>query len=312
MKESLLRYLACPDCQESLDLARRVARAGEVEDGELQCRRCARSYPIMRGIPRFVDTDHYVDSFSFQWNLHSKTQVDSLAGHSESRKTFATKTGLTAADLKGKLVLDVGCGTGRFMESAVELGAEVVGFDLSYAVEAAYKNVGAQPRMHVLQANLFKLPFRPGTFDVIYSIGVLHHTPDTRQAFLALPPLLKKSGLIAIWVYAWAGDYSRNLDRVRAFTVGIPHRVLYGLCCVLVPLLHAMASIPSLRRFTQYIPVSNQGTGLAWDILDTFDNYSPKYQWKHSEPEVMGWFKEAGLEEMVVLSYPVSARARRP
>lgn len=312
MKESLLRYLVCPDCQESLDLARRVARAEEIEEGELQCRRCARSYPVLRGIPRFVDTDHYVDSFSFQWNLHSKTQVDSLAGHSESRNTFAMKTGLTAADLKGKLVLDVGCGTGRFMESAAELGAEVIGFDLSYAVEAASKNVGAKPGMHVLQANLFKLPFRPGTFDAIYSIGVLHHTPDTRQAFLALPPLLKKSGLIAIWVYAWAGDYSRNLDRVRAFTVGIPHRILYGLCCVMVPLLHALASIQSLRHYTSYIPVSNQGTGLAWDILDTFDNYSPKYQWKHSEPEVLGWFKEAGLEVMAVLSYPVSVRGRRP
>jgi SAM-dependent methyltransferase len=241
------------------------------------------------------------------------------------------KTGLTDADLKGKLVLDVGCGTGRFMESAAGLGAEVIGFDLSYAmesaaglgaevigfdlsyaVEAACKNVGAKPGMHVLQADLFKLPFRPGTFDAIYSIGVLHHTPDTRQAFLALSPLLKKGGLIAIWVYAWAGDYSRNLDRVRACTVGIPHRILYGLCCVIVPLLHALASIQSLRHYTSYIPVSNQGTGLTWDILDTFDNYSPKYQWKHSEPEVLGWFKEAGLEVMAVLSYPVSVRGRRP
>jgi hypothetical protein len=63
-----------------------------------------------------------------------------------------------------------------------------------------------------------------------------------------------------------------------------------------------------VKRFVQYIPTSNQGRGLVWDVLDTFDWYSPLYQWKHTSPEVRGWFEEAGLGEVMELSFPVSFR----
>lgn len=312
MKEALLQHLVCPDCKEPLDLSVEVRDEQEIERGQLRCQRCSHNYPILGGVPRFVGTDAYVGSFSFQWNVHRKTQVDSLSGHSESHKTFKTKTGFTESDLKGKLTLDVGCGTGRFMEVAAEWGAEVIGVDLSYAVDAAYANMGRRPRIHIVQADVFKPPLRPSTFNAIYSIGVLHHTPSTKEAFLVLPPLLKPTGLIAIWVYVWAGEYSRRLDRVRSLTVGLPERLLYGLCWVCVPLLHALAWLPLLGRVAQYVPTSNQQRGLAWDVMDTFDVYSPRYQWKHTEPEVIGWFKEAKLEELSALSFPVSVRGRRP
>lgn len=311
MKESLLRRLVCPECHGALTLAVDARENQEIERGLLRCGPCARDYPILRGVPRFVDTDQYVGSFSFQWNVHRTTQVDSLSGHAESSKTFLMKTGLTGAELKEKLVLDVGCGTGRFMEIAAESGAEVIGLDLSFAVDAAYTNMGRRPGIHIVQADVFKPPFPPATFDAIYSIGVLHHTPSTREAFLALPPLLKPAGVVAIWVYVWAGLYSQRLDRVRSLTVGLPKRLLYGLCWIVVPLLHALAWIPILGRLTEYIPTSNQKRGLAWDVMDTFDVYSPRYQWKHTEPEVVGWFKEAKLEEIKVLEFPVSVRGRR-
>ena len=311
MKDALLHHLACPECRGALTLAVDAREGQEIERGRLRCGPCAREYQILRGVPRFVDTDTYVGSFSFQWNVHRTTQVDSLSGHAESRKTFLTKTGLAESALKGKLVLDVGCGTGRFMEIAAEQGAEVIGLDLSFAVDAAYTNMGRRPGIHIVQADVFKPPFRPDTFDAIYSIGVLHHTPSTREAFLSLPPLLKPAGFIAIWVYVWGGLYSQRLDRVRSLTVGLPERLLYGLCWMFVPLLHAFSWIPILGRLTNYIPTSNQGRGLAWDVMDTFDVYSPRYQWKHTEPEVVGWFKEAKLNEIMVLNFPVSVRGRR-
>lgn len=311
MKESVLRHLVCPECHGELTLAVDARGEQEIERGRLRCGRCACDYPILGGVPRFVDTDKYVGSFSFQWNVHRTTQVDSLAGHSESQKTFAVKTGMSESDLKGKLVLDVGCGTGRFTEIAAEQGAEVVGLDLSFAVDAAYANMGSRRGIHIVQADVFKPPFRPETFDAIYSIGVLHHTPSTRSAFLVLPPLLKPGGLIAIWVYVWSGLWSRRLDRVRSLTVGLPERLLYVLCWIVVPLLHALDRIPGLRRLTKYVPRSTQGRGLAWDVMDTFDAYSPRYQWKHTEPEVAGWFKEAQLQEIRILDVPVSVRGRR-
>lgn len=311
MKPSLLKHLVCPSCHGplELDIVRRDEQ--EIEQGTLRCAPCASSYPIVRSIPRFVPTDAYVKNFSYQWNVHRTTQVDSLAGHRESRRMFFVKTGLDESELKDKLVLDVGCGTGRFAEIAADCGAEVIGIDLSYAVDAAFTNMGRRPNIHIVQADIFKLPFRPETFDAAYSIGVLHHTPSTEQAFRRVVPLLKAGGVISIWVYVWGGEYSKNLDRVRKVTVHIPRMLLYGLCWGLVPLIHRMSRTKSLLRLAQRLPASDQGRGLTWDVLDTFDAWAPRYQWKHTEPEVRGWFEGAGLSDITALSFPVSMRGRK-
>ena len=312
MKDSLLPHLVCPTCLESLDLTVEHRDRLEIERGALHCRRCAAAYPIVRWIPRFVSSDAYATTFSYQWDIHRKTQVDSLAGHDESRKTFLLKTGFTDAELRKALALDVGCGTGRFMEIAVSMGAAVIGVDLSYAVDSAFANMGRREGVHLVQADLFKLPFRPGTFDTIYSIGVLHHTPSTRDAFLGLPPLVKPGGLIAIWVYGCEEEYTRYVERVRLLTVRIPKRLLYWLCWLCVPVLHTMLRVPLLWRVAVRIPTSEQHRGLRWDVLDTFDQYAPRYRWNHTEPEVREWFEKAGLEDVSALSFPVSMRGRRP
>lgn len=311
MKESLLPYLVCPDCRGSLELEDVRRNGQEIERGQLNCERCSVAYPVRRGVPRFVATDAYTRTFSYQWNAHRTTQVDSLAGHTESSKAFRQKTGFAPDELRGKLVLDAGCGTGRYMEIAAQMGAEVIGVDLSYAVDAAYANMGSRKGIHIVQVDLRKMPFRPASFDAIYSLGVLHHTPDTREAFLSLPPMLKPGGTLAIWVYVSAGDYSRNLDRVRSVTVHLPSLFLYGLCWIAVPVLHSMARLPVLRRVSAKVPTSDQRRGLTWDVLDTFDLWSPRYQWKHTEPEVRGWFETAKLRDVSVLDFPVSMRGRR-
>ena len=175
--------LACPQTGQSL---KRVGDDLVTPDGK-------HSYPIVREVPRFVSDDHYVRSFSFEWNVHNQTQLDTHRGDSSSEDMLHEKTGLTPADVRGKLVLDAGIGAGRFTDVLARWGARVVGVDLSYAVEAANVNFGKLPNVLVCQADIGKLPFRPGTFDYIISIGVLHHTPDTRKFFSGLPRLAPPS-----------------------------------------------------------------------------------------------------------------------
>ena len=312
MKEALLRHLACPECKEAFFVTVDQREGEEVAEGRLHCRGCTQNYPIHRGVPRFVPTDAYTGNFSFQWQVHRTTQVDSLAGHSESRQAFGRKTGFSAGEINGRLVLDVGCGTGRYTEVAAGLGAEVIGLDLSYAIDAAYTNMGRQPGVHFVQADILKMPFREATFDAAYSIGVLHHTPNTREAFLRMPPFVKPGGSVAIWVYKWERDFSIGLDRLRPLTTRLPTPLLYAGCWIGVPILHALARVPGFRRTARWIPTSTQGRGLAWDVLDTFDLYSPQYQWKHDEPEVRRWFEEASLDDVIELEFPVSFRGRKP
>ena len=185
MKRDLTDLLCCPDCQSDLSLRDETPSQPEVETGTLTCVSCDEVYPILRGVPRFVSSDQYVGSFSYEWNRWNRVQLDEANGGNESETTFAEKSGFRPEELRGKLVLDVGCGAGRFLDVASRWGARAVGVDLSFAVEASHKNLGQRPNVAVIQADVFRLPFRTQTFDAIFSLGVLHHSRDTREAFLS-------------------------------------------------------------------------------------------------------------------------------
>ena len=164
--------------------------------GGFLCPACKRVYPNVQGIARFVDAQHYAASFGYQWHRYQKTQLD----HDElrdSERNFLMKTALRPEDLKGKLVLDVGCGMGRFAEVATRWGARVVGIDLSAAAEVAAKNL-ADRDFVAFQADAFALPFALESFDIIYSVGVLHHTPDCEAAVKGLDKYLKPGGLLVV------------------------------------------------------------------------------------------------------------------
>ncbi|HVJ51820.1 MAG TPA: class I SAM-dependent methyltransferase [Aliidongia sp.] len=260
------------------------------------------SFPVIRGIPRFVSSDHYVNSFSLEWNTHNNTQLDSVTGSSASEAFFREKTGLTPEDVKGRVVLDAGIGAGRFSDILSRWGANVVGVDLSYAVEASHVNFIERENVLVAQADIGNLPFAPETFDIIVSIGVLHHTPNTEKYFKALVPLLKRGGRISIWVYPKVGDYITRNEWIP-YTSRIPSKMFYSWCRWFVP----FALNQRDRRWVQIVrklfPFSDQGLGMENDILDTFDGYSPTYHGIHSPEEVVGWFEQTGLRDVQALPY---------
>ncbi len=310
MHQSFLSLIACPTCKHELELQPTTSSAQIIETGNLICT-IGHSYPIVRSIPRFVSSDGYASNFGFEWNLHNKTQLDTVTKH-ESEETFIEKTGYQREDFEGKLVLDVGCGMGRFSDVASRWGATVVGIDLTSAVDAAYANLGDRDNVHLAQADVFKLPFREQTFDFIFSIGVLHHTPNTREAFNQLPRLLKPGGRIAIWVYttemrgwSWISDIYRHV------TTRLPKRFLYALCHVAIPL-HHLNRVPGVGYVAwRLLPISKHPDP-EWRVLDTFDWYSPTYQWKHTPSELRDWFESQGLVSLTPLSFPVSMQGARP
>lgn len=199
MRSHFVRDLICPACQGALSLETMESEGDVVRSGKLTCE-SGHVYAIRDGVPRFVPTDDYVDTFSFQWRRHHLTQLDRL-DRRESEETFFLSTGIKPAELAGQRVLDVGCGMGRFSDVVSRAGAGTVGIDLSFAIDAAHDNLGARPNVSLAQADVFALPFRKASFDCIFSIGVLHHTPDCRKAVMTLMPYLKPGGTLAVWLY---------------------------------------------------------------------------------------------------------------
>jgi SAM-dependent methyltransferase/uncharacterized protein YbaR (Trm112 family) len=317
VKKDLLPLLCCPHCREDLALIERSGDATVVNEGRLTCTGCATPYPITRGVPRFVGNDGYVGSFSYEWNKWNRVQLDIANGGRESEDTFIEKTGFTQADLAGKMVLDVGCGAGRFLEVASRWGARTIGVDFSYAVEASQMNVGDRSNVDVIQADVFRLPFKDDVFDAIFSLGVLHHTRDTEAAFLSLPRHLKANGQIAVWLYYYTDKvYNAASDFWRWMFRHMPHRVTYAFCWLLVTLFSDLFRMPFMQRepwshFRRILPV-NTHPERSWRVLDTFDWISPRYQDKASSPErVIGWCHAADLRNIEILTFPTSVRAQK-
>ncbi len=304
----LIPVLRCPECAGELSL----------DSGRFSCKKCGVDYPVVDGVARFVSSDNYATSFGFEWNKHARTQLDH-PGSLVSEEDFPRKTGFTPEEIKGKWVLDVGCGMGRFAEVASRWGAKVVGIDLSRAADMAAKNLSDRSNVWICQANIFQLPFAVESFDYIYSIGVLHHTPDCQRAFEGLPRLLKPSGVIAIWLYSAYNRWYRMSDKYRRITTKLPNGVLYRLCQMAAVLYYVhvgLRHIPILGRtlsgvlnYVLPLPLYPQWD---WRVLDTFDWYSPKYQSKHTYEEVFRWFEGCGLRDLRVLLEPISVQGRKP
>jgi uncharacterized protein YbaR (Trm112 family) len=163
MKEKLLELLTCPRCKNKLMLKNEEIEEGEIKSGLLVCSECKRTYTVKNYVPIFVLSDEYVDTFSFEWNKFYDVQIDILNNNVESEKTFQWKTGWSPKEINGKLILDVGIGAGRFADVATRWGGEVVGADLSLAVDAANKNIGKRDNINIIQADLFKLPLTKRT-----------------------------------------------------------------------------------------------------------------------------------------------------
>ena len=292
MKPFLLEILACPKCGADLESrAEELDNQSNVLTGILVCKGCDNTYPVIRGIPRFVPNEDYADSFGFQWNQFRREQLDSDNGAGFSRQRFLVETGLSKEDLKGLRVIEAGCGAGRFLEVVSEYDCEVVGVDISNAVEAAAETVRGRPNAHVVQASILELPFKSGVFDLCYSIGVLQHTPDAQHAATALPRVVRSGGQVAVTVYErkpWTLLNGKYL--IRPLTKRLNLRLLLVLVKVVVtllfPLTEVLFRIPVIGRvFAFVIPICDYTKTTNLNllqryravILDTFDMLSPAY-----------------------------------
>lgn len=308
MKPKLIDSLWCTQCHESLQLLDHAEYSnGEIREGTLRCKACNKQYPIVRYIPRFVPNDGYVSSFSFEWTRWPEV----LRGY-ESRHIFE-RFNIPNEELHDLRVLDAGCGSGGFLDIFSQHAREVVGIDLSNAVEPAMRLYGLRPNVNIIQGNLFNPPLRNAQFDLVYSFGVLMATPDTKKAFMSIAPLVKPNGKLAVYIYAnrsvsgvWADKTKEQLSELyRKVTVKLPHRLLYILSYVGIPL-DAMKHLPKIGRFVDATFESGGGSNWRMTVLQTFDWYSPKYQWKHTNSEVAEWFNEAGFSNLYISPSPVN------
>lgn len=282
-----------------------INEEGRLTDGHLA------TFPIVDNVPRFAGSN-YTANFGFQWNKFSRTQLDTTELTS-SRDRFFTETGWTAEELRGKDVLEVGSGAGRFSRVVLEqTEANLWSIDYSDAVAANFKSNGriAPDRFHLFQASVYEMPFLDASFDKVFCFGVLQHTPDFEKSVHSLVRKAKFGGEIAVDFYCINGWWTKLNAKymLRPVAKRLSEQKLLALIDRNVDWLLATHDIlrklrlGPLTRFLPLTDVTNFPPNLSnldrreWAVLDTFDMYSPEYDQPQRMEEVVRMFGRGGAE----------------
>lgn len=311
MRHDLMKILVCPEHKCELDLKATEERDDHVVTGKLVCRQVGCEYDIRKSIPRFVNSDAYADTFSKQ-RLYVRRHFKDYQNDRSGDRILEPSTGFTKAELESGLTLEVGCGYGRFMDTIDRMGGRAVGEDLStHSIELAGDFVGGRPNIDLVQADLFHLPFREATFERVFSWGVLHHTPNTRDSFRAIVPYAKVGGKVSVWVYP--PGMKKVTDYYRVITTRIPQSLLYGLCIANQTLFSWIRALPGGWRFSYILPgaIPKSGQTFWQRVMSDFDNYSPVYAYSHTSSEVQEWFLSEGIHDVRVLERETSVTGTR-
>jgi SAM-dependent methyltransferase/uncharacterized protein YbaR (Trm112 family) len=290
---------------------------------------CHAWYPIVRGIPRmlpeslrlpltqeFIREHHQIlldqklikDSkdlphddlhqlkkdtirnFGFEWTEFSRFGWDDEVYNKSYEETvFLRKTLLKPAEIKDKLVLDAGCGNGRYCEWAAQYGGRVIGVDLGDGVESAYKNTLGRNNVQIIQGDILHLPIRDGSLDVIYSIGVLMHTGDAKKATKSLVSKLKQNGSITVHVYGkgnWLYEFCDKTIRDRTTKMSIEELQAFT------------KKMYSFRRWMEKIFLAefvNLFVKIDPHPHCIFDWYAAPIATHHTYSEVRRWFEDFGI-----------------
>ena len=279
-------------------------------------------------IPNFVDKIHnkkqnqVSKSFGFKWTNSSFGQND---------KEFETKLkgpilgfmGILEKDLsfiKNKTVLDIGIGSGSTARLWAGQAKEFHGVDISSAVYKApnaIKNFCENPIL--AQADLNNLPYRDKSFEVIVSNGVLHHTPNTKNALKSIIKKLKPNGYCLFYVYKkkspireFSDDYIREkisdlspeqslkkMESLTKFGKNLSKQNITIKISEDLPLLGIKKGEYDLQRFIYnhfFKCFWNDEWGFDYSNIVNFDWYHPKFAWRHSKNEIEEWCKEFNLK----------------
>jgi len=330
MKPSVVEHLRCPVTGDPVFLSDGApVSTAEIASGRLRTS-VGQEYPIVEGVPVMLRLGALTagqaetrESFSEKWRRARHYREATRAHYVQwylDRYGFGTLDGLSGFLRSKRRILDAGTGLGRDAELfARHSRALVFGIDISDGIYDAYRDLHHLKNLHLVQADLTRLPFPPAFFDFISCDQVIHHTPDVCESLRALVRHVAAGGHLAVYVYKKKGPIREFCDDyIRRLTVGMPPDECMRVSESItrfgksladakieievpeeIPILGIKAGKYDLQRFIYWNVLKcywNDSMDWESNVITNFDWYHPFYAHRHTPEEVGGWCEAAGLE----------------
>jgi SAM-dependent methyltransferase len=259
------------------------------------------TFRVSRGIPRFVDTEAYVEHFGLQWRRYPRTQLDSYTGLPISSERLRRCLGENLwQKLREMSVLECGCGAGRFTEVLLQRGAVVSSIDLSSAVDANADSFPVSARHRIAQADISHLPFAGGGYDLVLCLGVVQHTPSPEDTIAALFAQVKPGGYLIFDHYTIRRQWATLKPIYRAIMKRLPASSALEATETLVrmflpvhrafrnsrPAWFLLCRVSPITTFYRSIPDLPENLQKEWALLDTHDSLTDWHKHQRTVPEV--------------------------
>lgn len=340
MKEACLRLLVCPLCHGTLECDPRTRDDGDIMEGFLRCA-CSAVYPVIKGVPRMLPQHllihltadypeffekyaefrpgsrekaerevqrHTQEAFGYEWtwaaDYHAQNFGDWLPEGCTAEQLFT-----------GNVGLEVGCGAGRHAFQNSALAREHFAVDLSPAVDSAFEKNRSRPNCYIVQADSFHLPFRDGTFDYVYCLGVLQHMHNPPEGFRALSKKPRAGGVLLVNVYQASRPMLIGaLNVFRRLTTRMSNNWLrrVSVTCGIVDYWLFVAPWKALRHSSFGRSIERFVPGRIREyarhdyhtcVVDWFDRLSCPVKEHYTREQLAGWYQEAGYERISVTPY---------
>jgi SAM-dependent methyltransferase len=274
--------LRCPGCGGELAL----------RGDSLDCPACAHRFPIDDGIPMLFWPNHWqsekpdvteiVKAFYEETPFPNYDEFDSMESLARKAREGVFARMLDEQLPPGIRIAECGCGTAQLSNFLSRANREIFATDIcvnSLRMGKKFADEQGASRVHFVQQNLFRPVFRPGSFHLVVSNGVLHHTSDPRRAFESIARLVAPGGYILVGLY---------------------HR--YGrLACDARRLLYRLTG-ERFKGLDQEVARDDAGEARreAWFN----DQYRHPHESKHTIRETMGWLEGIGFSFVTSIPSP--------
>tara|TARA_X000001036_G_scaffold423790_1_gene448145 strand:- start:588 stop:1616 length:1029 start_codon:yes stop_codon:yes gene_type:complete len=323
MKKELLEILCCPKSGSDLDLVIEEGDHNHIKKGQFLCSKSGMKYEIIDDIPYFSSNiDHQGIKNQFETYSHWFEEMHDEASIIDPNHdiAFSNSLNIDKSELKDKLILDAGCGNGRL--SYLVSGHEpklLVSLDISKGLFKAKETIlkhNPNANIAFVQGDVTNPPFKKDVFDIVYSWGVTHHTPDTRNTFRTLSDLVKNNGIFGIYVYVFNPPYNYDqhilglLAYLRSYFLIKPFRFI----CSRLPVNLVKLIFQPIYYFEKLIGFGIFGNhGYPHDPFNkdryfrvVVDRFKTRYASEHKEEEIFKWFFDQGYSDLRVGSPKVS------